>query len=112
MNCICDEFIFPPPTEISPGLTRLPRQTGTFAEFRRALLHAASIRTTALLENHPLWSMRYLTESDRAGLKKSLEAIGQWRGRHPEDFGMLFLEMWAYVCDLTSFYDDVFSHDS
>jgi len=25
---------------------------------------------------------------------------------------MLFLDMWAYVGDLTSFYYDVFSHDS
>jgi hypothetical protein len=112
MNCICDDFRFPPETVISPGLTRLPRQTGTFAEFRRALLHGVSIRTTALLEKHPLWSLRYHTERDRDGLKRSLEAIGQWRGRHPKDFGMMLLEMWAYVCDLTSFYDDVFAHES
>jgi hypothetical protein len=112
MNCICDDFQFPPETQISPGLTRLPRQIGTFAEFRRALLRGASIRTTALLEKHPLWSLRYLTESDRGGLKKSLDAIGQWRGRHAKDFGMMLLEMWAYVCDLTSFYDDVFSQES
>jgi hypothetical protein len=112
MNCFCDDFRFPPETVIFPGLTRLPRQTGTFAEFRRALLRGASIRTTALMENHPLWSLRYLTERDRGGLKKSLEAIGQWRGRHPGDFGMMLLEMWAYVCDLTSFYDDVLAHES
>jgi hypothetical protein len=112
MNCICDDFQFPPETVISPGLTRLPRQTGTFAEFRRALLHGISIRTTLLLDKHPLWSLRYLIERDRDGLKKSLGAIGQWRGRHPKDFGMMLLEMWAYVCDLTSFYDDVFAHES
>jgi len=112
MNCICDDFQFPPETVISPGLTRLPRQTGTFAEFRRALLHGVSIRTTLLLDKHPLWSLRYLIERDRDGLKKSLGAIAQWRGRHPRDFGMMLLEMWAYVCDLTSFYDDVFAHES
>ena len=112
MNCICDEFHFPPATQISPGLTRLPRQVGTFAEFRRALLRGASLRTTALLAKHPLWALRYLTESDRKGLKKSLDAIGQWHGRHPQDFGILLLEMWAYVCDLTSFYDDVLAHES
>ena len=112
MNCICDDFKFPPELQILPGLTNLPRQIGTFAEFRRALLRAASIRTTALLENHPLWSLRYLTERDREGLKRSLEAFGAWRGRHPEDFGMMLIEMWAYVCDLTSFYDSVFAHES
>lgn len=112
MNCICDDFRFPPETTIIAGLTELPRQTGTFAEFRRVLLRAISIRSTAGLENHPLWSLRFLIERDREGLKKELEAIGQWRGRHPKDFGMMLLEMWAYVCDLTSFYDDVLAHES
>ena len=46
-DCICDDFRFPPETSIMAGLTRLTRQTGTFAEFRRALLRGASIRTTA-----------------------------------------------------------------
>jgi len=111
MNCRCDEFIFPPETKIAAGLTHLHRQTGTFAEFRRALLRAVSIRSTAALGTHPLWSARYLTERDRAGLIKSLYAIGQWRGRHPQDFGVMLLEMWAYVCDVTSFYDDVIAHE-
>jgi len=112
MNCICDDFRFPPETIIYAGLTEIPRQVGTFAEFRRALLRAISIRTTASLENHPLWSLRFLIERDRDGLKETLAAIGNWRGRHPEDFGMMLLEMWAYVCDLTSFYDDVLAHES
>jgi hypothetical protein len=112
MNCICDDFRFPPETIIYAGLTELPRQTGTFAEFRRALLRAISIRTTASLENHPLWSLRFLIERDRDALRETLAAIGNWRGRHPEDFGMMLLEMWAYVCDLTSFYDDVLAHES
>jgi len=112
MNCICDEFHFPPETLIVAGLTELPRQTGTFAEFRRALLRAISIRTTANIENHPLWSLRYLIERDRESLRKTLTAIGEWRGRHPEEFAMMLLEMWAYVCDLTSFYDDVIAHES
>ncbi len=112
MNCICDDFVFPPETLIVSGLTTIPRQTGTFAEFRRALLRAASIRSTASLETHRLWSLRYLIERDRDGLKKSLAAIGQWRGRHPKDFAMMLLEMWAYVCDLTSFYDEVLAHES
>ena len=112
MNCICDDFRFPPETTIYAGLTDIPRQIGTFAEFRRALLHAISIRSTANLENHPLWSLRFLIERDRDALRETLAAIGNWRGRHPEDFGMMLLEMWAYVCDLTSFYDDVLAHES
>jgi hypothetical protein len=53
-----------------------------------------------------------LIERDRDALRETLAAIGNWRGRHPEDFGMMLLEMWAYVCDLTSFYDDVLAHES
>jgi len=112
MNCICDDFRFPPETSIVAGLTRLTRQTGPFPEFRRALLHGASIRSTAALEDNSLWALRYLTERDRAGLRKSLDAIGKWRGRHPKEFGIMLLEMWAYVCDLTSFYDEILAHES
>src|SRR5687768_1894448 len=112
MTCICDEFRFPPETLIVSGLTNMPRQTGTFAEFRRALLRAISVRNTAALDKHPLWGLRFLIERDRAGLKKSLEASGNWRGRHPEDFGLMLLEMWAYVCDVISFYDEVLAHES
>jgi hypothetical protein len=56
MNCICDDFRFPPETTIYAGLTDIPRQIGTFAEFRRALLHAISIRSTANLRITPLVS--------------------------------------------------------
>ena len=112
MNCICDDFRFPTETSIAAGLTQLTRQTGTFSEFRRALLHGASIRSTGALEANSLWASRYLTERDRAGLRRSLDAIGTWRGRHPKDFGIMLLEMWAYVCDLTSFYDESLAHES
>ncbi len=112
MNCICDEFRFPPEIRIAAGRSHLKRQTGTFAEFRRALLRSASIRSTADLDKHPLWSARFLTEPDRNALKRSLEEIGKWRGRHPQDFGVMLIEMWAYVCDLISFYDEVLAHET
>lgn len=112
MSCLCDEFRFPPPPSIVAGLGRLRRQLGTFGEFRRALLHAASVRDANALDTHPLWSPRYLTERDRDGIRASLRAIGQWRGRHPEDFGVMLLELWAYVCDLTSFYDEVLANEA
>ena len=109
MNCPCDAFTFPPETAIAAGLAKLPRQTGTFADFRRALLRAASVRPAAglALDTNPQWGQRYLSEADRAGLLLSLAAIGGWRGRHPQDFGVMLFEMWSYVCDVTSFYDQV-----
>src|SRR5271157_5103209 len=104
LNCPCDAFTFPPQADIAAGLASLPRQTGTFAEFRRALMRAASVRPAAgmQLDTNPLWSQRYLTEPDRAGLLLSLAAIGGWRGRHPQDFAIMLLEMWSYACDITS----------
>ena len=79
MNCPCDRFDFPPPLYIPAGLPQLPRQIASFPEFRRALLHDV-------------------------GAKPSLQ---MWRGRQPDDFGMMLIEMWAYVCDVTAFYDQV-----
>ncbi len=112
MNCKCDKFQFPLPMSIAAGLTRLLRQTGTFPDFRRALLHAASVPHGTALEEDPVWSKRYLLERDRDSLKKSLDAIGRWRGRHPQDFGIMLFELWAYVCDLTSFYDEVIANET
>jgi hypothetical protein len=83
MSCPCDTFEFPPIGYIPAGLSRLPRQIATFPEFRSALLHDIAL--------HP--------------------ALAVWRGRQQDDFGVMLLEMWAYVCDVTSFYDEVFAHE-
>jgi hypothetical protein len=79
MNCPCDELIFPPDLDIPAGLTALRRQIATFPEFRAAML--AAIPTKG--------------------------ALVMWRARSNYDFGVMLLEMWAYVCDSISFYDQV-----
>jgi hypothetical protein len=84
MNCPCDQLIFPPPQVIPAGLTALPRQIASFPEFREAML-ARILFEPALLE---------------------------WRARRSDDFGVLLLEMWAYVCDSISFYDEVIADES
>jgi hypothetical protein len=83
MNCPCDLFEFPPRLYIPAGLPHLPRQIASFPEFRRALLHDVS--ATSLLQT--------------------------WRGRQDDDFGIMLLEMWAYVCDVTAFYDSVYADE-
>jgi hypothetical protein len=70
--------------EIDAGLRSIPRQIATFAGFRRAML--GSIRSK---ENFQLW---------RA-----------W-GLH--DAGLMLVEMWAYLCDAVSFYDEVIANES
>jgi hypothetical protein len=82
-NCICDKFVFPS-LSISAGLSALPRQIATFPEFREFLLSKIN------------------TES----------ALQQWRARGSDDFGVMLLEMWSYVCDAISFYDEVIADES
>jgi hypothetical protein len=65
------------------GLDTIPRQIATFAGFRNSLL--AKIR------------------------KKP--ALFDWRTRGKDDFGIMLLEMWAYVCDVLSFYDETIAHE-
>ena len=83
MNCPCDQFEFPPRLYIPAGLPHLPRQIASFPEFRRALLHDVS--AAPLLQT--------------------------WRGRQDDDFGIMLLEMWAYVCDVIAFYDSVYADE-
>lgn len=83
-NCPCDSVIFPPGLSIPAGLTTFERQIATFPEFREAML--ASIRT-----------------------KPALDA---WRARQGGDFGLMLLEMWAYICDSISFYDELIAHEN
>jgi hypothetical protein len=83
-NCPCDEIIFPPPLSIPAGLSGLPRQFATFPEFRQIML--SNIGGQLALQN--------------------------WRARTSDDFGVMLLEMWAYVCDSLAFYDEVIANES
>jgi hypothetical protein len=82
--CACDNFLFPPVLNIDAGLTDLPRQTATFSQFRKAMLYA--IRA----EGQPL---------------------DGWQARSESDLGVMLIEMWAYVCDVISFYDKVIANE-
>src|SRR5213078_8813 len=66
------------------GLSDLPRQQFVFAELRRAML-------------------------DRA---KNQPAFAEWRARAKDDYGVMWLELWAYVGELLSLYDKAISDES
>lgn len=83
LSCPCDSFVHPQPLAIGAGLTDLPRQIGTFPEFRRAML--SDIRNK--------------------------DPMSRWTARQEEDLGVMLLEMWAYICDALSFYDKVISQE-
>jgi hypothetical protein len=82
--CNCDRLTHPIPLNIGAGLVDLPRQIAGFPEFRRAMLY-------------------------ELGQKPSLK---NWNARDEGDLGIMLLEMWAYVCDLVSFYDKVKSEEA
>ncbi len=83
-NCPCETWVFPLPPIIPAGLTSLPRQIGTFGDFRQTML----------------------------GMIPGYPALAGWRARNEEDLGVMLLEMWAYVCDSLSFYDKLTADES
>lgn len=84
MSCPCDETTWPPPLDIPAGLSDLPRQQFVFAELRRAMLDKA----------------------------KNQAGLSEWRARAADDFGVMWLELWAYVGELLSLYDKAIADES
>ena len=81
--CHCDDFVFPEPLHIGAGLRDIPRQIAGFPEYRRDMLY----------------------------MLRSKAALADWHATKPDDMGLMLLEMWAYVCDVVSFYDKVIAEE-
>jgi hypothetical protein len=84
MTCPCDIRVFPPPLAIPAGLTDLPRQIAGFPEFRAAMLATVPLHF----------------------------ALRDWRARDHDDFGVMLVEMWAYLADVLAFYDQVIADEA
>ncbi|MBK7077027.1 MAG: hypothetical protein IPH44_32530 [Myxococcales bacterium] len=84
MTCPCDQPSTPAALDIAPGLADLPRQRWSFVELRAAML-------------------------DRARWQA---ALAEWRARAPDDYGVMWLEMMAYVGELVSLYDKAIADES
>ncbi len=83
MACACDTH--PCALHAIPaGLTTLPRALGTFPHWRRELL--------ASVARQP--------------------ALRDWNAREAGDFGMMLVDFFAYMADVTSFYDGLVSDES
>ncbi len=83
-GCPCDQLVHPQPLRIPAGMAQIPRQIALFGDFRRAML--AEVRKHSSLAN--------------------------WRARETDDLGVMLLEMWAYICDNLSFYDEVIAREA
>lgn len=94
--CRCDQFVHPPSLNIGAGLPTLNRQIALFPAFRQAMLYALH--------------QEELTDETRR--LSSITDLNGWNARRPDDLGLMLLEMWAYVCDAISFYDQVIAHET
>ncbi|MCE9579881.1 MAG: hypothetical protein K8W52_42580, partial [Deltaproteobacteria bacterium] len=84
MSCPCDQPTALAALDIAPGLADLPRQRWSFGALRAAML-------------------------DRARWQA---ALAEWRARAPDDYGVMWLEMMAYVGELVSLYDKAIADES
>ncbi|MCF6407766.1 hypothetical protein L3C95_33070 [Chitinophaga filiformis] len=82
--CPCDRVEHPQALRINAGLIELPRQLAAFPEYRQAMLFAI----------------------------RSKPPLASWQARKQDDTGVMLLEMWAYVCDVLSFYDKVIAQET
>jgi len=82
--CLCDEHRCPSPLGIIAGLTSLPRALATFPGWRLDLLRSVG----------------------------GQPELAEWRAREPGDFGVMLVEMCAYVLDVASFYDQLTANES
>ena len=82
--CPCDGVVHPSKPIIAAGLPSLTRQLAGFPEYRQAMLRA--------IATHP--------------------PLQDWRAREGEDYGVMLLEMWAYVLDILGFYDERIANES
>ncbi|TQV87759.1 hypothetical protein [Aliikangiella coralliicola] len=84
MTCPCDDSNFPQKFAIHAGLKDIPRALGIFPDWRLALLDAIGRQPT----------------------------LNHWRARGEADFGVMLVEMSAYLLDVISFYDSLIANDS
>jgi hypothetical protein len=89
VNKCCDTGNESPLETLPAGLTSLPRQLVGFAEIRQRLLER-------------------LSNPDDAERR---EVLGSWRPSG-DDYGLMLLEMWAYVADVLAFYDERIANES
>lgn len=74
--------------ENRPALSQIAYRVGTYASFRRAMLEAVA-----------------RPEHERAPL-------AEWKTREADDYGITFLDMWAYLADILTFYQERIANEA
>ena len=82
----CEPGVAPTPEEIKnrPGLPALSYRVGTYSSFRRAMIE---------------------------GIRRTPELMG-WTARSSDDYGIALMEMWAYLADILTFYQERIANEA
>lgn len=86
-RCGCCEVPVPPTPEMiknRPALSSIEYRVGTYATFRQAMIEAIA----------------------------SAPELRKWTARTSDDYGIAFLEMWAYLADILTFYQERIANES
>ncbi len=91
----CEASVAPTPKTIDnrPGLSAIAYRVGDYASFRQAMLQAIS-----------------LTEIEVNG--QTLRPLTGWTTRADDDYGIALLDMWAYVGDVLTFYQERIANEA
>ena len=83
----CEEPVPPTPEVISnrPGLTTIRYRIGTFSSFRQAMIEA---------------------------IARKPKLRDEWTARTSDDYGIAVLEMWAYLADILTFYQERIANEA
>ncbi len=83
------------PTGITnrPGLPAIRYRVGTYASFRQAMLEEIAFATVCA--DKQIW-----------------RPLPSWTARTADDYGIALLELWAYLCDILTFYQERIANES
>lgn len=94
--------------QIPAGLSSIARQTLTQRRVNVVLEGDTEVASTIPPQTQTFPDVR---EALLAGVPGK-PALANWRARGQRDFGLMWLEMWAYVADVLGFYDERISNES
>lgn len=91
----CETAVSPAPALVTnrPGLTAVVYRIGDFARFRQAMVEAIA---------------RSTVEADG----QLLRPLQSWTARQSDDYGIALLEMWAYLGDILTFYQERIANEA
>jgi len=106
----CDLPALPPAAPLlpdnQPGLSAIRYRIGTFTSFRRAMLGAA--RRPDLLNTTLLDAVRHTAPANVAGLNP----FSRWREGSAGDYLTMAIELWAYLADILTFYQERIANEA